>query len=65
MPIQYIAVCVHSGCTYGADVVGARGRTRWRFMSASNSRRTTATSLIVALGMSAASILATLSRGPA
>jgi len=62
MLIQHIATCVHKGRTNEADAVGARGRTRWQLMSASNSHRPTATSLRVAVGMSAAGLLAPLSR---
>lgn len=65
MLIQQIATCVHKGHKNEADAVAARGRTRWQFMSASNSRRPTATSLMDVFGMSAAGLLAALSRGPA
>jgi hypothetical protein len=62
MLIQLIATYVHKGRKNEADAVGALADTRWRF---TNSRRPTATSLKVVLGVSAAGLLAPLSRGPA
>ena len=62
MLIQYTATYVHKGLIIEADAVGARARTQRRFMSASNSRRPTATSLTVAFGVSAAVLPAPASR---
>jgi hypothetical protein len=65
MLIQHIATSVHIGRTFEPDAAGARGRKGWRFMSTSNYRRPTAKSLMAVFGVSAAGLLAPLSRGPA